>query len=441
MEAPPKYWENRMSQYNSTVFRTNMPPGWPWTDSRCIMFLDQKSYPTVFDYDKVDKYKAFAGTIMPSTAYNGGLEMCAYLDASDKKHEQLKNYCFELLKLGSSKWAPEFHTSISNAFAQWEFKLDQKKPALVSPSLPEFLFRFSINAMTSADLDDVKIPGAEKPLIAELQKWVGFQLMPFINTGSVPIFVEELLHVAPIPAKLTKGGYDKMVAFLQNYADETLALGLNHGLTKEEAVHNLIFFLVLNGHGGFCRFFPVILREVGKNPELQAELRAEVRAATKATGGKVTMKAVMSDMPLVASTVFEALRIDPPVSFNYGRAKKDFVVESHDARFEIKKGEFLGGVNHIVSRDPKVFKSDPTKFNAKRFMGPEGEKLLQYLVWSNKRQTDECTANTKQCAGKDIVPLTGRLLLAEIFMRYDNFKTDGIGSKMAFTSLQLRADL
>jgi hypothetical protein len=42
-----------MRKYNSTVIRTNMPPGWPWTDSRVVMFLDQKSYPTVFDHDKV----------------------------------------------------------------------------------------------------------------------------------------------------------------------------------------------------------------------------------------------------------------------------------------------------------------------------------------------------------------------------------------------------
>lgn len=53
LEGEPKYWENRMKQHNSTVIRTNMPPGWPWTDSRCIMFLDQKSYPTVFDSEKV----------------------------------------------------------------------------------------------------------------------------------------------------------------------------------------------------------------------------------------------------------------------------------------------------------------------------------------------------------------------------------------------------
>jgi hypothetical protein len=74
-----------------------------------------------------------------------------------------------------------------------------------------------------------------------------------------------------------------MVKFLERYAGETLASAEGHGITKEEAVHNLIFFIVLNGHGGFCRFFPIVIQQVGLNPELQAKLRAEVRAATKAT--------------------------------------------------------------------------------------------------------------------------------------------------------------
>jgi hydroperoxide dehydratase len=154
------------------------------------------------------------------------------------------------------------------------------------------------------------------------------------------------------------------------------------------------------------------------------------------------MRAVMNSMPLVASTVCEALRFFPPVPFQYARAKKDFIVESHDARFQIKAGEFLGGCNYMVSRDPRVF-TDPDKFVAERFMGPEGEALLRHLVWSNGRQTDETGVGNKQCAAKDIVPLTGRLLLAEMMMRYDEFGVKsgpGLDMRMAFTSLQ-RAQL
>lgn len=173
--------------------------------------------------------------------------------------------------------------------------------------------------------------------------------------------------------------------------------------------------------------------------ELQGELRAEVRGAVEASGGEVTMRAVMSEMPLVASTVYEALRFLPPVPFQYARAKRDFVVESHEARFQIRKGEFLGGCNYMVSRDPRVFKQDPERFVARRFMGAEGEKLLRHLVWSNGRQTDETTVRTKQCAAKDIVPLTGRLLLAEMLVRYDSFavhSAEGLDKNMAFTALQ-----
>jgi hypothetical protein len=213
---------------------------------------------------QVDKYKAFAGTYMPSTAYTGGLEVCAYLDPSDKKHEELKGWCFELLKGSAAKWAPEFHRQIETAFLQWECKLERGGTAPVSPVLAEAMFRFVINALTSADFDDPRVLDSEKPVCADLQKWVGFQLLPIASTGS-PIFLEELLHVAPIPAALTKGGYDKFVAFLQTYAHDTLSSAQSHNLTIPEAVHNLIFFLILNAHGGFLRFLPIILQQVGKD--------------------------------------------------------------------------------------------------------------------------------------------------------------------------------
>lgn len=67
--------------------------------------------------------------------------------------------------------------------------------------------------------------------------------------------------------------------------------------------------------------------------------------------------------------------------------------------------------------------------------------MLDHLVWSNGRQTDESSVNSKQCAAKDIVPITGRLMLAEFLMRYDEFKVEGAEKTMAFTSLKRRTDL
>ena len=60
----------------------------------------------------------------------------------------------------------------------------------------------------------------------------------------------------------------------------------------------------------------------------------EVHAAVRANGGEVTIQA-LAEMPLVKSAVYEALRIEPPVAMQYGRAKRDMVVESHDYGYEV----------------------------------------------------------------------------------------------------------
>jgi hydroperoxide dehydratase len=151
---------------------------------------------------------------------------------------------------------------------------------------------------------------------------------------------------------------------------------------------------------------------------LQAELRVEIREAVKANGG-LNMKA-MQAMPLVESTVYEVMRFKPAVPYQYARAKEDFILESHDAAYRIKKGELLGGVAPFVLRDPAIFK-DPATFNPRRFMGKEGKELLHYHIWSNGRQNEDSSVNSKQCAAKDLVPFIGRLLLAELLIKYDSF--------------------
>lgn len=60
------FFKSRVEKYNSTVFRVNMPPGPPgFPDPRVITLLDQKSFPTLFDIDRVEKRDVFVGTYMP----------------------------------------------------------------------------------------------------------------------------------------------------------------------------------------------------------------------------------------------------------------------------------------------------------------------------------------------------------------------------------------
>ena len=68
-----EFFKSRIQKYQSTVFRTNMPPG-PFLapNPNVVVLLDAKTFPILFDNSKVDKRDVFTGTFMPSTQLTGG---------------------------------------------------------------------------------------------------------------------------------------------------------------------------------------------------------------------------------------------------------------------------------------------------------------------------------------------------------------------------------
>jgi len=155
------------------------------------------------------------------------------------------------------------------------------------------------------------------------------------------------------------------------------------------------------------------------------------------TDGTVTLKS-LENMPLLTSVVYEGFRFKPPVPYQYARAKTDFVIESHENSFQVKKDEMLYGFQPIVMHDPKIF-DNPDEFLPRRFLGPEGEKLIKYVFWSNGPETSAPTVHNKQCPGKDLVVTMSKAFVAEIFLRYKDYtlKVEGTGNGtfLFFTAL------
>ncbi|XWS47417.1 hypothetical protein CRYUN_Cryun14cG0150400 [Craigia yunnanensis] len=72
-QGPDTFFRSRMEKHKSTVFRTNIPPSFPF-------FL---------------------------VKFTGDTRVCAYLDTSEPKHAQLKNFAIDILKRGSKVWVTE----------------------------------------------------------------------------------------------------------------------------------------------------------------------------------------------------------------------------------------------------------------------------------------------------------------------------------------------
>lgn len=431
-----EFFKSRIQEYGSTVMRVNMPPG-PFisSDPRVVALLDGKSFPVLFDVSKVEKKDLFTGTYMPSVDLTGGYRILSYLDPSEPKHEKLKRLLFHLQTSTRQRVIPEFNASYSAMFDLLENELASKGKAGLNDANDQAAFNFLGQAWYGANPTKTEL-GKDGPTI--IGKWVLFQLGPIMTLG-LPKFLEELLlHTFPLPPFLIKGEYQKLYNFISQNSAELQSFAAEMGVSRDEACHNLVFATCFNTFGGMKILFPNIFKQIGKaGDKLHRLLAEEIRSAVRSNGGKITM-AALEQMPLMKSTVYEALRLEPPVPFQYGRAKKDLVIESHDAAFQVKKGEMLFGYQPLATTDPKIFER-PLEFVPERFVG-EGEKLLKHVLWSNGPETESPTVDNKQCAGKDFVVLVARLFVAELFLRYDSFEIEvgssPLGASVTVTSLK-----
>ncbi|KAK4398050.1 Fatty acid hydroperoxide lyase, chloroplastic [Sesamum angolense] len=95
--GPSNFFKKRIDKYGSTVFRTNVPPAFPFfvgVNPNVVAVLDVKSFGHLFEMEVVEKSNSLVGDFMPSVNYTGGLRVCAYLDTSEPKHSQVRvEYC------------------------------------------------------------------------------------------------------------------------------------------------------------------------------------------------------------------------------------------------------------------------------------------------------------------------------------------------------------
>ncbi|CAN6286703.1 unnamed protein product [Urochloa humidicola] len=432
------FFTARVRAHGSTVVRLNMPPG-PFVarDPRVVALLDAASFPVLFDTSLVDKTDLFTGTFMPSTDLTGGYRVLSYVDPSEPNHGPLKSLLFYLLSHRRQHVIPAFREVYGDLFGLMENELARVGKADFGHYNDATAFSFLCQALLGRDPAESALKGEGPKLIT---KWVLFQLSPLLNLGLPKLVEDSLLHSFRLPPALVRKDYDRLADFFRDAARGIVDEGERLGVPREEAVHNILFAMCFNSFGGMKILFPTLVKWLGRaGGRAHGRLATEVRDAVRAHGGgEVTMRA-LAEMPLVKSAVYEALRIEPPVAMQYGRAKRDMVVESHDYGFEVREGEMLFGYQPMATKDPRVF-ARPEEYVPDRFLGEDGPRLLRHVVWSNGPETASPTLQDKQCAGKDFVVLIARLLVAEIFLRYDSFDVQvgasALGSSVTITSLK-----
>ncbi|KAM3744990.1 hypothetical protein ACB098_06G092200 [Castanea mollissima] len=421
-QGPETFLKKRIEKHRSTVFRTNIPPTFPFfsnVNPNVVAVLDTKSFAHLFDMELVDKRDVLVGDFMPSVKFTGDLRVCAYLDTSEPQHSKLKSFAMDILKQSSKTWVSEVVTNLDTMWDDIESTITKSGSASYLVPLQKFIFKFLVKCLVGADPSSSQ-EIAESGYIM-LDRWLALQLLPTVYIGALQPLVEIFLHSWAYPFFLVSGDYNKIYEFVEKEGKEVLQRGeTEFGLSRKESIHNLLFVLGFNAFGGFSVFLPSLVSTiVSDTTGLQAKLRKEAREK----GGPTLSFDSIKEMPLIQSVVYETLRLNPPVPIQYGRARKDFQLSSHDSVYDIKKGELLCGYQKLVMKDPKIF-DEPESFKPERFMNEKGSELLNYLYWSNGPQTGSPTVSNKQCAAKDYVVLTAALFVAYVFRRYDSITGD-----------------
>lgn len=426
-QGPETFFRSRMATHKSTVFRTNMPPTFPFfvgVDPRVVALLDCSSFSALFDPSLVDKRNVLIGDYMPSLDFTGNTRVVVYLDPSEPDHSRVKSFCFDLLKSSAKVWVSEFLRNLDLMLASIESDVAKNGSAGFLVPLQKCIFSFLSISLVGADPS--VFPDVGDLGFVMLDKWLALQLLPTTKVGAIPQPLEELLlHSFPFPFFLVSGAYRKLYNFVEKGGQEVIQRAeKDYGLKKEEAIHNILFVLGFNAFGGFSVFLPSLITTVGRDKTgLKEKLRDEVRRVMKSRGESVLSFEGAREMELIRSTVYEVLRLNPPVPLQYGRARSAFELKSHECSYRVEKGELLCGYQLLAMRDPAVFER-PDEFVPDRFLGSAGRELLKYLFWSNGPETGTPTLENKQCAAKDYVVETACLLVAEIFNRYDEFVCD-----------------
>uniref|UniRef100_A0A0D9VDU3 hydroperoxide dehydratase n=1 Tax=Leersia perrieri TaxID=77586 RepID=A0A0D9VDU3_9ORYZ len=418
-----EYFRSRVARHGgATVLRVNMPPG-PFLagDSRVVALLDARSFRVLLDAGAVDKRDTLDGTYVPSLSLFGGHRPLAFLDASDPRHAAIKRVVMSLAAARTPRHvAPAFRAAFDAVF-------DAVESGLAAGGGVEFN---KVNMNQMLDFTCAALFGGVPPskamgegAVKKAVKWLIFQIHPIASKIVKPWPLEDLLlHTFRLPHFLIRRDYADLTSYFSAAAASILDDAEKHNqIPRDELLHNLIFLTIFNAYGGFKIFLPHLLKWLARaGPDLHAKLAAEVRATVD--NDVIITVSDVERMPLVKSVVWESLRMNPPVEFQYGRARRDMVVESHDAAYWVREGEMLFGYQPLATRDARVF-DRAGEFVPDRFVGDgeEVRRLLEHVVWSNGAENGAATEGNKQCPGKDMVVLVGRLMVAEFFRRYDTF--------------------
>ncbi|KAF0906128.1 hypothetical protein E2562_009119 [Oryza meyeriana var. granulata] len=170
-----------------------------------------------------------------------------------------------------------FFPSPSPLTPAWAGEGDPNKaadPAAASASyfipLQKCIYRFLCKALVGTDLAADGLVDWFGPYILDV--WLGLQLVPTQKVGVIPQPLEKLLlHSFPLPSFVVKPGYDLLYRFVEKHGAAAVSIaGKEHGISRKDAINNILFVLGFNAFDGFSVFLPFLIMEERERDRLHS---------------------------------------------------------------------------------------------------------------------------------------------------------------------------
>lgn len=171
------------------------------------------------------------------------------------------------------------------------------------------------------------------------------------------------------------------------------------GLSDLE-VRDQVVSLIAAGYETTSGAMAWLVHSVGSDPDLQRRLRAELDAAT---GGAALTAAALRDLPLLAATVTETLRLYPPAAISARHVAQGFDFAGH----RVAAGSLLVYSPYVTHRDPDIY-DDPLTFAPERWLDGARRPPHEYLPFGG---------GSHRCIGSAMATTELSVMLARLLAR------------------------
>lgn len=360
-----RFFLNKMLKHNSSVYKVKC-------EEERIMICDHVGLQVLYDPDKVDKMLGF-GTM----DYNPVI-LRNYVPAmfsNDDEHRHKKDVALQVVKhVTSTHSVEDLNEIIAEQFRSLKPIENLNKKSAMTLDFEDVIQKAVASVITKIllgeNIDDLKL------LENWLEKTVEFRY-GFDWTDEDEISVADKLF-QKIEATPTIKNLKEIVK--------------SDSLSDKEIVKEIIWMTVFNAFGG-CQ--NVILSALATITRLHERDRTLLEAEANLYLTKTDDSVTLESLPYINAFILEIIRLFPPAVTKFGRAEKDFLLESTSGTFKVNKNELLCGYVYAAQRDANLFdQADEFSIHRPR------EQVERYIYTFGGHISNTPSTENGDCPGK-----------------------------------------